>query len=108
MIVFSNFYLRNNKVSRDGSSTSADRGNKDEVETASQGDEGRPKSVQQRMADNRRPNHYYEFTESNPEDVDLYDTSFDPYDRPENLMKESGGYVNPLPGNDKDSNQDTK
>ena len=78
------------------------------METASQGDEGRPKPAQQSTAENERPNHYYEPTESNPGDVHLYETSFDHYDRPENLLKESSDYENPLPDNDKDLNQGTK
>ena len=78
------------------------------METASQGNEGRPKPAKQSTAENERPNHYYESTERNPGNVHLYETSFDHYDRPENLLKESADYENPLPGNDKDSNQDTK
>ena len=78
------------------------------METTSQGDEGRLKPAKQSTAENERPNHYYESTESHPGDVHLYDEDFDHYDRPENLLTESGAYENPLPGNDKDSNQDTK
>ena len=78
------------------------------METASLGNECRQKPVQQSTVENERPNHYYESTESHPGYVHLYDADFDHYDRPQNLMKESGPYKNPLPGNDKDSNQDTK
>ncbi|KAK3763361.1 hypothetical protein RRG08_053370 [Elysia crispata] len=63
--------VRNNKLSRDGSSTSADRGNNREVETASLGNECRQKPVQQSTVENERPNHYYESMESHPGHVHL-------------------------------------
>ena len=100
---------RTHTVSKDESSTSADQSNKGEVETASLGDGSRHKPVHQSMDENERPSHYYESRESTPADVHLYDACFDHYDRPQNLMKESGAYENHhLSGNDKDSNQGNK
>ncbi|KAK3795272.1 hypothetical protein RRG08_055834 [Elysia crispata] len=91
---------RTHKVYTDGSSTSAERGNNSENETcaAFHRDEDRQKPVQQRMDENEGSDHYNESMESGRGDVHRYDTDFDHYDRPENLMKESGVYENQLSG----------
>ena len=103
------FDHRTHKVYRDGSSTSADRGNNSENDTcaAFHRDEGRQKPVQQRMDENEGSNHYYESMESGRGNVHRYDTDFDHYESPKNLMKESRVYENQLSaGNEKDPNQD--
>ena len=105
-IYMSRVHHRTHKVSKNESSTSADQRNNGEVETASLGDGSRHKPVHQSMDENERPSHYYESRESNPADAHLYNVCSDHYDRPQNLMKESGAYKNHhLSGNDKDSNQ---